>query len=221
MTKYRVCASLLVGVGFVSVLCLLLNIRFLNLGLFALFAPGAIALYVLNFAQGDSNTALLAANMVIYSLFAFCVILLRFRSSPIEQYRRFTALMLLPVVAVLILVCFPVLNPMLPVGMAELGRQERELQQALNPSVNVQEARSVLEKRGIDFGEHLQESDGLVFQDGLDKPITGSTGDLVLVSRWRTSATSFPCGYDMEVVLLFGPDEKMKDRYIRRFPMCP
>src|SRR5260370_19731984 len=33
----------------------------------------------------------------------------------------------------------------------------------------------------------LQESDGLVFQDGLDKRITGSTGDLVLVSRWRTS----------------------------------
>jgi hypothetical protein len=221
MNKYRVCASLLIGVGFVSVLCLLLNVPGLNLILSALFVPGAIALDVLRLAESDSNTTLLAANVIIYSLVAFFVILLRFRSSPIEQSRRFTARMVLPVLAVLILACFPVLNPMLPVGMAELGRQERELQQALNPSVNVHEARSVLEKRGIDFGEHIQESDGLVFQDGLDKRITASTGDLVLVSRWRTSAASFPCGYDMEIVLLFGHDEKLKDRYIRRFPICP
>jgi hypothetical protein len=109
---------------------------------------------------------------------------------------------------------------MLPVGMADLAKQKRELQQALNPSVNLQDARSVLNNRHVEFGEQLQESDALVFQ-GSDKRINAEAGDRVIVSRWRTSAWSFPCGYDMEIILLFGPDEKLKDRYIRRFPLCP
>jgi len=92
---------------------------------------------------------------------------------------------------------------MLPVGMVELAKQERELQQALNPSVSLEAARSVLNKRKLNFGEQLQESDRLVFQ-GPDKRVTARTGDRVIVSRWRTAAWSFPCGYDMEIILLFG-----------------
>jgi len=56
---------------------------------------------------------------------------------------------------------------------------------------------------------------------GPDKRIDARTGDRVIVSRWRTSAWSFPCGYDLEIILLFALDEKLKDRYIRRFPVCP
>src|ERR1700739_1404409 len=208
MTKYRVCASLLAGVGFVSVLCLSLNIPVANLFLSTLFAPGAIAIAVFRLGEWGSDAALLGANVFIYSVLAFGVILFRFRGLRGNELKRFTVRMLLRVVAVSTLACFPALNPMLPVGMAELAKQERELQQALNASVNLQEARSILNNRRVDFGERLQESDGLVFQ-GVDKQINARTGDLVIVSRWRTSAWSFPCGYDMQMILLFGPDEKL------------
>jgi hypothetical protein len=220
MTTYRVCASLLTGVGFVSVLCLSLNIPAVNLLLPALFAPGAIVIAPFNFGEWGSAIALLGANVLIYSVLAFGLILLRFRRLLAGELKRLTVRMLLPFVAVSTLACFPALNPMLPVGMADLAKQERELQQALNPSVNLQDARSVLNNRHVEFGDQLQESDALVFQ-GPDKRISARTGDRVIVSRWRTSAWSFPCGYDMEIILLFGPDEKLKDRYIRRFPVCP
>jgi len=70
MTKYRVCASLLAGVGFVSALCLSLNIPVIGLVLFALFAPGAIA--VAGFiGEWGSFAVLLGANVLIYSTLAF------------------------------------------------------------------------------------------------------------------------------------------------------
>jgi hypothetical protein len=220
MTKYRVCASFLAGVGFVSVLCLSLNIPAANFLLSALFAPGAIVIAPFNFGERSSVVALFGANVLTYSVLAFGVILLRFRELLEGELKRFSVRMLSPIVAISTLACFPALNPMLPVGMADLAKQERELQQALNPSVNLQDARSVLNNRHVEFGEQLQESDALVFQ-GPDKRINAEAGDRVIVSRWRTSAWSFPCGYDMEIILLFGPDEKLKDRYIRRFPLCP
>jgi len=220
MTKYRVFASLLAGAGFVSVLCLSLNIPAVNLLLSSLFAPGAILIAPFNFGEWGSVVALLGANVLIYSVLAFGVILLRFRGLLKGELKRLTIRMLLPVVAASTLACFPALNPMLPVGMEDLAKQERELQQALNPTVNLQDARSVLNNRHVEFGEMLQESDALVFQ-GPDKRINARTGDRVIVSRWRTNSWSFPCGYDMEIILLFGTDEKLKDRYIRRFPMCP
>jgi hypothetical protein len=217
---HRVCASLLVGVGFVSALCLSLNIPVISLALAALFAPGAIAVAGFKFGEWGSLAALLGANVLIYSALAFGVALVRFRDWPEEKFKRLAAWMLLPVMALSIFACFPILNPMLPVGMVELAKQERELQHALNPSISLEEARSVLNNRNLNFGEELQESDRLVFQ-GPDKRINARTGDRVRMSRWRTSAWSFPCGYDMEIILLFGPDEKLKDRYIRRFPICP
>ena len=36
---------------------------------------------------------------------------------------------------------------------------------------------------------------------GLNKQISASAGDRLLTSRWQTSARSFPCGYDTEIIL--------------------
>jgi hypothetical protein len=217
MTKFKVFASLLAGLGFVSLLCLSINIPILGLFLSLLFAPGAIVMTV---AKLDSYIVLLVVNFAIYSLLAFCVILFRLRSLPEEEFKRFTVRMLLPVVAVSTLACFPTLNPMLPLGMAELADQERELEQALIPSMNLQEVRSILEKKNIDFGEQVQKT-AKVLSQSPGKQIDASPGDIVVTGHWETSAWSFPCGYHMLIVLLFGPDEKLKDHYICRLPRCP
>jgi len=116
MTKFRALASLLAGVGFVSILCLSLNIPAVNSLLSGLFAPGAIVIALFNFDEWGSVVALLGANVLIYSVLAFGVILLRFRGLLEGELKRLTIRMLLPVVAVSILACFPAFNPMLPVG---------------------------------------------------------------------------------------------------------
>ena len=54
-----------------------------------------------------------------------------------------------------------------------------------------------------------------------EKSITAAAGDRVISARLETEASQFPCGYDIEVVLLFGPDERMKDQYVHRLRLCP
>jgi hypothetical protein len=98
MTKYRVCASLLAGVGFVSVLCLSLNIPAVNLLLSALFALGAIVIALFNFGERGSVVALFGANVLTYSVLAYGVILLRFRELLEGELKRFSVRMLLPIV---------------------------------------------------------------------------------------------------------------------------
>ena len=221
MTKYRVCVSLLSGLGLTSLVCLLLNIPWANFFLFALFTPGAVVLNImLRSANWDSIPALLGANVIVYSILVLVVILLRFRSIQAVRLKRIAIWMVLPVTATSCLVCFPSLNPLLPRGMADLSRQELGLQQALPLNIGLQDARAVLKAKGIQFYESIEKSESVVFQ-GPDGKITATAGDRVLSSQFQTSASRFPCGYDMWVILLFGHDERLKDRYVHRFPICP
>jgi len=221
MTNYRICLSLLSGLGLTSLVCILLNIPRASFFLFALFTPGAIILNILlRSANWDSILALLGANVVFYSILALVVILLWFRNIQAAKLRHVATWMALPVTAMSCLVCLPSLNPLLPVGMVELSRQELGLQQALPLNMGLQDARLVLKAKGIQFGESIENSGGVVF-DGPDGTIIASVGDRVLVSRFQTSASRFPCGYDMQVILLFGQDERLKERYVHRFPICP
>ncbi len=221
MTKYRICVSLLSGLGLTSLVCLLLNIPVANLFLSVLLIPGAILLNILlRPANWDSILALLGANVAIYSILAFAIILLRFRNIQMAKLRHVAVVMVLPMTAMSCLVCFPSLNPLWPKGMAELSRQESELQQALPMNMGLQDARSVLKAKGIQFYESIENSESVVLQ-GPDRRIAASAGDRVLSSRFQTSASSFPCGYDIRIILVFGQDERLKERYVHRFPMCP
>ena len=221
MTKYRICVSVLSGLGFTSLVCLLLNIPWANFFLFALFTPGAIVLNILlRSANWDLIPALLGANVVFYSNLTLVVILLLFRSIHAAKLRRTAIWMVLPVTAVSCLVCFPSLNPLLPRGMVELSKQELGLQEALPVNMGLQEARSMLKAKGIQFFESIESSESIVFK-GPDRKITAAAGDRVLFSRLQTSASRFPCGYDMEIIVLFGQDEKLKERYVHRLPICP
>ena len=87
--------------------------------------------------------------------------------------------------------------------------------------MGLQDARSVLKSKGIQFYESIQDSEDVVFNNGIDRKIMAAAGDRVLSSRFQTSASTFPCGYDMQVILVFGHDEKLKERYVHRFPICP
>ncbi len=213
--------ALLSGMGFTFLVCLLLNIPVANLFLSALFVPGAIVLSILLGSQNwESIPALLGVSSVVYSIVALVVILLRFRNTQAAKLRQIAIWLAFPVATMSCLACFPSLNPLWPVGMAELSRQELELKEALPLNMGLDAARGVLRARGVEFQESIERAQSVVF-DGPDAKIKADAGDLVLSSRFQTSATNFVCGYDMNVILLFGQDERLKERYIHRLPICP
>jgi len=80
--------------------------------------------------------------------------------------------------------------------------------------------RGVLNSKKIQFYESTEPSDGVVLENA-DTTMTAHAGDTVLVSRFDTKAFEFPCGYDMQIILVFGNDRNLKQRYIHRFRMCP
>ena len=189
--KYRLAIALLWGIGFTSLSCLLMNLSFFIGAL--LFPSGPIA---------------------------FVSAFLLFRKAELTQLRRIAGRSVLPVTTVAVLACFPALNPLWPRGMTELARQESELQTAIQLGMRLDEVRSVLNSRKIQAYEFTETSDHVVLQDP-KATIAAQSGDTVLTSRFQTEAFQFPCGYDMQIVLLFGKDRGLKERYIHRFPMCP
>ena len=203
-----------------SSICLLLDVPAANLFLLLLFAPGVIVLHISSLA-GDWNVpALLVANVVIYSLLAFIVMLLACRNVPANGLKRTVVLLIAPAAVLTCLACFHSLNPLLPLGMAGLSRQENDLQQALPLNIGLKDARAVLTNKGIQFAESLEQTESVVMQTGKET-ITASAGDTLLSARFETTARQFPCGFAMMIVLLSGPDNRLKGRYINRFPMSP
>lgn len=191
MTKYRLAIALLWGIEFTSLLCLLMN---LNWFFGFLLLPGALVAFAIGF--------------------------LIVRKAGLTQLKGIAGWSVLPVALVAALACFPSLNPLFPHGMTELAKQESELQTAIPLGMSVEQVRGVLNSRKIQFYESTEPSDGVILQSP-DTTMKAQSGDTVLVSRFDTEAFEFPCGYDMQIVLLFGHSRNLKERYIHRFRMCP
>lgn len=191
MTKYRLAVALSWGIGVASLLCLLMNLSWF-VGLFLL--PGGLT--------------------------AFAVALLLLRRTRLEQLKRIAVWSTVSAATVAVLACIPAMNPLWPHGMADLAKQESELQTAIPVGTSLDQVRGVLNSKKIRFYETTEPSSGVILQNQ-QATITAESGDTVLVSRLQTEAFEFPCGYDMQIVLLFGRDLNLKERYIHRFRICP
>jgi hypothetical protein len=224
MTNRKVAVAVLCGAGFTSLVLLLIKLSSpsviaLFLGL-PLLPGGAIAHFLARSQDIDPPLLVLAANAIVYAGIAYAA-LRTFGAGIAAEKMRSSAIKLAFPVAVLVgLVCVPVLNPLWPRGMVELTRQEKNLQDAFPLGTGVDEARTVLRSKAIRFQEQIMSSDTVVV-DRPEKSITAAAGDRVISARLETQASQFPCGYDIEIVLLFGPNEKLKDQYVRRLRLCP
>ncbi len=191
MTKYRLAIGLLWGIGFTSLACLLMNL----IGFVGLFLlPGGLVAFAVGFVM--------------------------FRKVGLPQLRRIAGWSVLPVTVLAGLACVPSMNPLCPHGMRELAQQESDLQTAIPLGMGLEQVRGVLNSRKIAAYESTQTSDGVVLQNA-QITMMAQAGDTVLVSRFDTEAFQFPCGYAMQIVLVFGPEQNLKERYIQRLPMCP
>jgi hypothetical protein len=217
MTKYSVLTAVLLGIGFAALVVLLLNIPDVNLVATMLLLPGGFATSPFTRGEGwNYAIALLAANAFIYS----SLFLLFVRHVNGAVLNRASARLSIPVLILSCLGCLPRLNPLWPHALNTLTRQEVELQSAIPLGITLPQARVVLSSRRINFQEEAEDSQKSVLSNR-DAVMNAMAGDQVLVSRIQTEAHQFPCGYDLQIVLLFGRDDKLKERYIHRLRICP
>jgi hypothetical protein len=224
MAKYRITVALLCGTGFTSVLLLLIKPSSpsgIALLLSLLLLPGSLVAHLTVRSQEIGPPILvLTANAVVYAVVLFVGLSIFARCVAAEKMRLATIRLVFPVAILTGLVCTPTLNPLWPRGMTELTKQEETLRDALPVGIGMDGARSVLRSKGIQFQEETETSQAVVV-DRPDRTIAAAAGDRVISARLETGASQFPCGYAIEVVLLFGPDERMKDKYVHRLRLCP
>lgn len=160
------------------------------------------------------------ANILVYSGVAYAVVSVCCRNVPVERMRVAAIRLTIPAVVLIGLICVQSLNPLAPRGMAELTSKVESLQNAFHAGMELENARAVLRSREIRFQE-VTETSSMQILEKPGRSMTAAAGDRVLSARLETDAGEFPCGYDIEVVLLFGPDERLKDRYVHRLRLCP
>jgi hypothetical protein len=183
--------------------------------LFLILPGGLIAAFPYH---SESPFIVIAGNAFIYSILSHFFLSVR-RDVGTRFLRLASICLVFPVSALAIMSCIPSLNPMFPCGMAELERQEVELQNTFPDALNVEQARAVLRSKNIQFDESNPSTGVIMQRQGTT--IQASSGDALIHSRFQTNAGQFPCGYDMEIYLLFDATGKLKQRYIHRFRICP
>ena len=216
MIVSRFAFAALCGAGVTALASLLLHVPYVNLLAAIVLTPGGLVVGVL-LREGDPPLLILLANSLIYSALtltgSFCL-------GQSRIWRRAIPWLAIPVGVLVCLACIPTLDPLWPIGMTQLARREAQLQEDLPLGMDLGQVREVLRSQKIQFTERVEESNSVVLMRP-DSTITASAGDRTVFGEIQTEAASFPCGYRIDFVLLFGGEEKLKQRYIRRFRVCP
>jgi len=216
--KHSILLATICGVAFTSLIVLALNVAFFP----AIFlAPGGVLGSLLVRSDGlGSVPFVLGANAIFYSAIFFSVLFLTKHSINVDSVRLLAVRLAIPTAALALIACTPRLSPVWPRGMVDLAKTEAGLQAAILPDMTLEQARTVLQSRGIEFEEEEEKSPVVVLQNA-DTTIQATTGDRLLTSRVHTNAEQFPCNYEVRILLLFGQDGRLQQRYVRRRSICP
>jgi hypothetical protein len=217
----RLCvASLLFGVAIASLLGILLNVPRLEHKAAVLLIPGGILASMASRALVPHPMLLLVANAVFYAmcLFGLCLALRRWLRASTVRLGAWAVGFL--AVVLFALACLPRFDPLWPHGMGELQAREAKLKSLIRPDMTIDQVRAALEQESIPLNEETEDSAREVLRNR-NTQIVASAGDRLVFSRFRTDAVQYPCGYDLQVVVLFAPDGKIKNRYVAPLPICP
>jgi hypothetical protein len=219
---YRVILALLCGIGFAALSALLINVpSFATVFLASLLlTPGGILASLVFRSQGlGSPVVLLALNAIIYSVIAFVAFRFWVRFD-LSKVRRVTVAIAIPVLIVAIVACIPSVSPLWPRGMTQLADEERILRSGLPLGSTLEAGRAFLRASSVDSHEYEISAEEPVFQNAHAK-IMARPGDRLISAQIESEAEQFPCSYKIQVVLVFGPDERLREEYIERTPLCP
>ena len=109
----------------------------------------------------------------------------------------------------------------LPHGYRQLEHLESRLDQLTPQGARIEDVRAGLSHEGIGYREWVQESAAPLLSDGSGVKISANAGEYVLASRHPTEAWRFPCGEQLNIILVFDGENRLIRRYIGRFHMCP
>jgi len=109
----------------------------------------------------------------------------------------------------------------LPHGYRKLEQLESRLEQLTPQGARIADVRDGLSREGIQYWERVQESEGPLLSDGSGVKISANPGEYVISSRHPTEAWQFPCGEQLNIILVFDGQQKLIRRYIERFHLCP
>ena len=213
--------SLLFGVMIASLLPILLNVASLERKADILLMPGGIFASLLAPAQMIPHPMLLlAGNAIFYALclFGLCLAVRRWLTA--GAIRLGTWVFGFAAVVLFALACLPRFDPLWPHGMGELQAREAKLKSLIRSDMTIDQVRAALEQESIPLNEETEDSAREVLRNR-NTQIVASAGDRLVFSRFRTDAVQYPCGYDLQVVVLFAPDGKIKNRYVAPLPICP
>ena len=111
-----------------------------------------------------------------------------------------------------------------PHGYRNLQRLENLANGCTSPGKNVADVRACFQATAIapkiEFAPYPIESDE---EPPLISGLLAHKGDTVMATTTQSGASGpFPCGrVDLQIVLVFGPNERLRDRLVKRFYTCP
>jgi hypothetical protein len=213
--------SLLLGVVIASLLPILLNVPRLEHDAAVLLIPGGIlASFVASAEMVPHPILLLAGNAIFYAMCFFGLCLALRRRLTANAVRLGTWVLGFAAVVLFALACVPRFDPLWPHGMGELQAREAKLRSLIRSDMTIDQVRAALQQESIPLNEETEDGAREVLRNR-DTQIVASAGDRLVFSRFRTDAVQYPCGYDLQVVVLFAPDGKIKNRYVAPLPICP
>jgi hypothetical protein len=219
---YKLIVALLAGIGLTAAAALSLNLPvtpFIMVAAFFLM-PGGLAdsLLFKSHGLGDAST-ILTFSAIFYSTIAYLI--LQFWLPVGDRRLRFAATAAaLPVLIVACLACVPSISPIWPRGMKHLTEQEAMFRDALPLGLDLDSARTFLKSRGISVYDQEMSDGAVVFQNAHER-MFAEASERVLSAKIETEAGQFPCGYRIDIVLIFNQNRRLEHRHIERFPICP
>jgi hypothetical protein len=109
----------------------------------------------------------------------------------------------------------------LPHGYRQLEGLESRLERLTPQGASIVDVRAGLSHEGIEYREWAQESAAPLLSDGSGVKIAATRGEYVISSRHPTEAWQFPCGEQLDIIIVFDGQNRLTRRYIGRFHMCP
>jgi hypothetical protein len=218
--RYRLILAALCGVGFTALVALLLNVPVVAMLALVLLTPGGILASVLVRSQGlGSPSLVLAGNAIIYSAIVWVAFHFWLRLYG-RKAQLLVAALAIPVLILATLTCIPSVSPLWPRGMSQLADEEKALRTGLPLGMTVDGARAFLRAHGVTCYEYEIHTEGPILQNSR-ATILAKPGDRLISAQIETNAEQLPCGYKIQVALVFGTNDRLRESYIERRPVCP
>jgi hypothetical protein len=222
VARYRLILALLLGFAFTGFVSLLLNVRS-SLALFTLILlmPGGLVVSLFS-EPGLAGPPLpiLVVNGLVSSAIAYVSVTYLWRAASLDGIKSGIRWIALPAICAACLSAVPSIDPLWPKGMSQLEHQEKALRNGLPVGLSLDSARAFLQKQGVNSYEFESRNQETILNKAHTSIVT-RPGDRVITAKIDTQVEAFPCGFVVQVVLVFDTDEKLRQPYVERDAICP